>query len=73
MEVFKQSFNYAHIKLFKNYSDIKRKNILLEHISDLTKSAVSSEETDPLKWEVPMTIKKYVVSAVKKEKVYDVM
>lgn len=70
-ELFRQSFSYAHIHLFKNYSNIGIRNIIQKAVPDPTApSAVTDEDVfSPC----PMTIKKYVVSAVKKESVNDLL
>jgi hypothetical protein len=71
-ELFKQSFSYARIHLFRNYSNIGIRNIIEKVVPDRT--VVSSAVTeDNIFSECPLTIKRFVVSAVKKESVNDLV
>ena len=62
-ELFKQSFNYAIIKVFKNYSNVSDRSVNYK----IHKIDQDVEEIDPFQ----MPVKKYTISAVEKQVAFD--
>lgn len=63
---YKQSFNYARIKPFKNYSNLGEKCVIYDTDERNSPSALMSEDSDPFD-DFPQQTRKFTVSAVIKE------